>query len=138
MVYSKVRYDTKRSYFFCGGKMKKIIKIDGKDYTMQSSAYTQFAYKNLTGRSLLKDIQHITEIADKIDKDFSLVDDITEPILDIAFVMIQEADEKQVETREKFISSIESLYDDFNWVNEVVTLAINPISRQLQNQINTK
>ena len=52
--------------------------------------------------------------------------------------MIQEADEKQVETREKFISSIESLYDDFNWVNEVVTLAINPISRQLQNQINTK
>lgn len=118
--------------------MKKIIKIDGKDYTMQSSAYTQFAYKNLTGRSLLKDIQHITEVADKIDKDFSLVDDITEPILDIAYIMIQEADEKQVETKEKFISSIENLYDDFNWVNEVVTLAINPISRQLQNTHETK
>lgn len=118
--------------------MKKIIKIDGKEYTMQSSAYTQFAYKDLTGRSLLKDIQNIMELADKLEKDISLVDVITEPILDISFVMIQEADSNQVKTKEDFYKSIESLYDNFDWINEVVALAINPLSRQLQNQINNK
>lgn len=119
--------------FFNGGKMKKIINIDGKDYTMKSSAYTQFAYRNMTNRSLLKDLQHITSLAEKIEEDFSVIDEITEPILDIAFVMIQEADEKQVATKEEFYKSIESMYDNFEWINEVLALAINPLSRQLQN-----
>ena len=96
MIYSKVRYDTKRSYFFCGGKMKKIINIDGKDYTMQSSAYTQFAYKNLTGRSLLKDVKKIIELSGEVQNDFSVIDDFTEPLLDVAFVMIEEGDSNQV------------------------------------------
>lgn len=113
--------------------MKKIITIDGKEYTMKSSAYTQFAYKNLTGRSLLKDINNISKIADKIEEDMSLIDEITEPLLDISFVMIQEADSNQVKTKEEFYKSIESLYDNYDWIQEVMTLAINPISRQLQN-----
>ena len=115
--------------------MKKIIKIDGKEYEMKSSAYTQFAYKNLTGRSLLKDIQKFVDIQDKIEQDMSLIDEITEPLLDISYVMIQEADANQVKTKEEFYKSIESMYDDFDWINEVITLAINPISRQLQNEI---
>lgn len=115
--------------------MKKIIKIDGKEYEMKSSAYTQFAYKNLTGRSLLKDIQNISSIADKIQDDMSLIDEITEPLLDISFVMIQEANQEQVKTKEEFYKSIESMYDDNAWIQEVITLAINPISRQLQNEI---
>ena len=114
--------------------MKKIITIDGKEYTMKSSAYTQFAYKNLTGRSLLKDIQNISNIADKIEEDMSLIDEITEPLLDISFVMIQEADANQVKTKEEFYKNIESMFDDYGWIQEVMTLAINPISRQLQNQ----
>lgn len=114
--------------------MKKIIKIDGKEYEMKSSAYTQFAYKNLTGRSLLKDIQKFVDIQDKIQSDMSLIDEITEPLLDISYVMIQEADANQVKTKEEFYKSIESMYDDFDWINEVITLAINPISRQLQNE----
>ena len=114
--------------------MKKIVKIDGKEYTMQSSAYTQFAYKNLTGRSLLSDIQHISNVADKIETDLSYIDEITEPLLDIAFVMVQEADDKQVTNKEEFIKGIESIYDDYSWINDVIALAINPISRQLQNQ----
>lgn len=113
--------------------MKKIITIDGKEYTMKSSAYTQFAYKNLTGRSLLKDINNISKIADKIEEDMSLIDEITEPLLDISFIMIQEADSNQVKTKEEFYKSIESLYDNYDWIQEVMTLAINPISRQLQN-----
>lgn len=115
--------------------MKKIIKIDGKDYEMKSSAYTQFAYRNLTGRSLLKDIQNISNVADKIDSDMSLIDTITEPLLDISYVMIQEANENQVKTKEEFYKSIESLFDDYSWIQEVMTLAINPLSRQLQNEI---
>lgn len=115
--------------------MKKIITIDGKEYEMKSSAYTQFAYKNLTGRSLLKDIQNISNDADKIQEDMSLIDEITEPLLDISFVMIQEANQEQVKTKEEFYKSIDSIYDDNAWIQEVMTLAINPISRQLQNEI---
>lgn len=123
--------------FFCRKeeKMKKIINIDGKEYEMKSSAYTQFAYKNLTGRSLLKDIQNISNIADKINEDMSLIDNITEQLLDISYVMIQEADANQVKSKEDFYKSIESMYDNYDWINEVITLAINPISRQLQNEI---
>ena len=115
--------------------MKKIITIDGKEYEMKSSAYTQFAYKNLTGRSLLKDIQNISTIADKIQDDMSVIDEITEPLLDISFVMIQEANQEQVKTKEEFYKGIDSIYDNHEWIQEVIALAINPISRQLQNEI---
>lgn len=115
--------------------MKKIIKIDGKEYEMKSSAYTQFAYKNLTGRSLLKDIQNISNIADKIQDDMSVIDEITEPLLDISYVMIQEANQDQIKTKEEFYKGIESIYDNQDWIQEVISLAINPISRQLQNEV---
>lgn len=112
--------------------MKKIIKIDGKEYTMKSSAYTQFAYKNLTGRSLLKDIQNISNVADTLSEDLSAIDIITEPLLDISYVMIQEADESQVKSKEEFYKSIESMFNDNTWIQEVMELAINPLSGQLQ------
>ncbi len=115
--------------------MKKIINIDGKDYTMQSSAYTQFAYRNLTGRSLLKDLDKITKLTSNIEEDLSVLDEITEPMIDISFVMIQEADSNQVKTKEDFMKGIESLYDNIDWIFEVLALAINPLSRQLQNNI---
>ena len=44
--------------------MKKIVTIGGKEYSMKSSAWTQFKYKNDTGRKLLQDIQSITKLAD--------------------------------------------------------------------------
>ena len=116
--------------------MKKTITIDGRSYEMKSSAYTQFAYKNLTGRSLLKDIQKFTDIADKIEQDMSLLDDLTEPLLDISYIMIKEADEGQVKSREEFFQNIDSLYDNYDWINEVLTLAVGTYSRQLQNNNN--
>lgn len=115
--------------------MKKIIRIDGKEYEMKSSAYTQFAYKNLTGRSLLKDIQNISIVADKIQDDMSVIDEITEPLLDISYVMIDEANKEQVKSKEEFYKSIDSIYDNQEWIQDVITLAINPISRQLQNEV---
>lgn len=115
--------------------MKKIITIDGKEYEMKSSAYTQFAYKNLTGRSLLKDIQNISNIADKVQEDMSVIDEITEPLLDISYVMIQEANQEQVKTKEEFYKSINSIFENQEWIQEVMTLAINPLSGQLQNKV---
>ena len=114
--------------------MKKTIRIDNKDYFMQSSAYTQFAYKNETGRSLLHDLQEILKIKNSKKNDFSMedLDSVTELILKVSFVMIQEADETQVTDYVSFVKSIESMYDDTKWIDEVITLACTPISRQLQ------
>ena len=115
--------------------MKKIINIDGKEYEMKSSAYTQFAYKDLTGRSLLDDLKGLVNLEIKDEMDLSVLDKITVPLLDMAYTMIQEAGITEYKTKEEFIKSIDSLFDDVNWINEVVTLAINPISRQLQNEV---
>ena len=119
--------------------MKKIITIDGKEYSMKSSAYTQFAYKDMTGRSFLKDMQRVVNAVadkDKLVEDLAFLDEITLLILDAAYIMITEADASQVGTKEDFYKSIDSIYDDFNWIEEVILLACTPISRQLQADIN--
>lgn len=113
--------------------MKKLIKIDNKEYFLQSSAYTQFAYKNETGRSFLHDLEDILNIT-KSKTDYSVedLDNVTELILKISYVMIQEADPKQVPDYISFVKGIDSLYDDTQWIDEVIVLACTPISRQLQ------
>ena len=119
--------------------MKKIITIDGKEYSMKSSAYTQFAYKDMTGRSFLKDMQKVVNAVadkDKLTEDLAFLDEITLLILDAAYIMITEADASQVGTKEDFYKSIDSIYDDFSWIEEVILLACTPISRQLQTDIN--
>ena len=103
----------------------KIIKISGKEYEMKASAYTQFAYKNETGRSFLKDIKMLTQ-ADI--KDIEVIYDILEPLLDVAYVMIKEANPDQVNNRDDFYKSIDKLFDDVKWIEEVINLAISPLS----------
>ena len=113
--------------------MKKIINISGKDYTMQSSAYTQFAYKDLTGRSLLNDLQELIKLrSTKSDIELAMLDNVTELILKISYVMIQEADSSQVNDYVSFLKSIDDLYTDPNWIEEVILLACTPISGRLQ------
>ena len=110
--------------------MRKIITISGKEYTMQSSAWTQFKYKNDTGRRMLQDLRDISKLQEA-DEDTMLngVDDLTEILLKIAYVMIEEADPNQVKSYDDFLKSINSLYEDTNWINEVVELATSPLSR---------
>lgn len=118
--------------------MKKIINIDGKDYTMKSSAFTQFAYKNLTGRSFLKDIELVVNNIDKMKEDIGVLDIFIEPILDMSYVMIKEADETQVKTKEDFLLSIDNLFKDLQWITDVEEIALAPLSGQLQeNKDNT-
>lgn len=110
--------------------MKKIINIGGKDYTLKASAFTQFKYRNDTGRKMLQDLQELTKLqsADE-DTMISGIEDLTEIVLKMAYVMIEEADSTQVKSYDEFLKGIENLYDDINWINEVIELATSPLSR---------
>lgn len=110
--------------------MRKVITISGKEYTMKSSAYTQFKYKDITGRRMLKDLQDLGKLQNAADEEMiEGIDDLTEIILKMAFVMIEEADSKQVSSYEEFLKSIDNLYENTDWMNEVIELATSPISR---------
>jgi len=115
----------------------KIVKIGNKEFAMKSSAYTQFAYKNETGRNLLTDIQSIIELREKIEKEesinyFEILDNMTELLLKVAYVMALEADKNQIMDYTSFLKSIDNIYDDINWITDVIELACTPISGQLQ------
>lgn len=115
--------------------MEKKIKIGDKEYLMKASAWTQFAYKNETGRSFLTDIKDLTKLANKnitID-DIEILDDINNLVLPIAFVMTKEANSSQAVDYQDFLKGIDNLYDDLEWINDIIILACSPISRQLQN-----
>lgn len=110
--------------------MKKQVTISGKDYFMKSSAYTQFKYKDDTGRSLLTDLKAISNHdAEDIANN---VDDLLEMLLKMSYIMIQEADEKQVGTYNEFLKELDGLFDENNWISEVLELAISPLSRGIQ------
>ncbi len=116
--------------------MEKIIRISNKDYKMKASALTQFSYRNETGRSFLTDLQKLTELKD-IKEDFAsnieALDNVSDLLLRMAYIMVKEADKSQATNFEEFLGGIENLYDDTNWIQEVLELACSPLSRQLQN-----
>lgn len=119
--------------------MEKIIRISNKDYKMKASALTQFSYKDETGRSFLSDLKSLTELKD-VGEDLSLnietLDSVSNLILKIAYIMTREADKSQVPNFEEFLGGIENLYDNTDWIQEVLELACSPLSRQLQNNKN--
>jgi len=119
--------------------MKKIVTIGGKEYSMKSSAWTQFKYKNDTGRKLLQDIQSITKLANiKEAEVLGEMDDMIEILLRIAYTMIEEADPSQVENYEKFLKDADGIFEDQQWIMDVITLATSPISRGIQTDIQEK
>ena len=113
--------------------MEKIIKIDGKNYTMASSALTQFSYKNITGRSFLDDVKRLVDLSksENLLEDISSIDNISELLLQVSYVMVKEADKNQYISFEDFLKSIDNLYDDIQWIYEVIDLAVTPLSRNL-------
>lgn len=114
--------------------MRKIITIGEKEYSMKSSAYTQFKYRDVTGHRLLEDIQKLTKLNEMTaEEQITQTESLIEMILKIAFIMIEEADESQVTTFEEFLKGIDGLFDKTEWINEVIELASSPISRGLQN-----
>lgn len=110
--------------------MKKIVNISGKEYTIKSSAYTQFKYKDETGRKMLKDLQDLAKLQNANEEEMlESLDDLTEIILKMAYVMIEEADSTQVKSYEEFLKSIDNIYENTDWINDVVEVATSPISR---------
>lgn len=110
--------------------MKKIVNISGKEYTIKSSAYTQFKYKDETGRKMLKDLQDLAKLQNANEEEMlECLDDLTEIILKMAYVMIEEADSTQVKSYEEFLKSIDNIYEKTDWINDVVEVATSPISR---------
>ena len=113
--------------------MRKTINIGGKDYNMQASAYTQFKYKNDTGRKLMQDLNKLTELNTEDTKDtLNKLDDFLDIILRVAYTMIEEADKTQVNSFEEFLKGNDNLLEDNNWIGEVITLAMSPLSRGLK------
>lgn len=116
--------------------MEKTIKIGSKEFKMSSSAYTQFKYRNDTGRSLMQDLADFqTKYSDLLEgKEVNLakIDDLVETILRIAFIMANEKDKNQAQTFEDFLKQIDNYFIDVNWLNEVVELATSPFQRGIQ------
>lgn len=121
--------------------MEKTIKIGSKEYKMSSSAYTQFKYKNDTGRSLMqdlasfetkyKDLLNIKE--DEVNADMlGQIDEIIELVLRVAFIMANENDKTQASTYEDFLKQLDDYYSDLTWLTEVVGLATDPFQRRVQ------
>ena len=114
--------------FIMEGNMKKIIRIGNNDYSMQSSALTQFKYRDMTGRKLMQDINKIKDLREQNEDILAVLDDFLEILLQITYVMIVESDAKQVGSFEDFLKGIERLFDDVKWVDDVIDLAVTPIS----------
>lgn len=110
--------------------MEKIIRISNKDYKMKASALTQFSYRNETGRSFLTDLQKLTSITES---SFDAIDEVSELVLKMAYIMIREADKNQVTNYEEFLSNIDDLFGNPEWLQQVLELACSPLSRQIQN-----
>lgn len=110
--------------------MRKIIKICDKEYTAKSSAYTQFKYKNDTGRSLMSDLQKISKL-EKLDLDGQVegIENLLEIILKMAYIMIEEADSSQVTSYEDFLKELDGLFDEQQWFEDIIELAQSPFSR---------
>lgn len=110
--------------------MEKTIKICDKEYKMKSSAYTQFAYKNETGRGLMNDLQELTKLdLDNLEGNFEVIDLLNNLVLRMAYVMIKEADKNQVGGFDEFLKDIDNLYKETEWMTETIELAISPLSR---------
>jgi len=116
--------------------MEKVITISNKNFSMKSSALTQFSYKDFTGRSFLNDLQDLTKMHDKKNPSIDDLDNVTELILKIVFILIKEYDNKyntnQITDYQDLLSQIDNLYDNTEWLYQVLELACSPISRQLQ------
>lgn len=116
--------------------MEKIITISKKDYKMKASALTQFSYRDETGRSFLTDLQKLTELkglGEDLVSNIDALDNVSELILKIAYIMTKEADKSQISNYEEFLGGIDNLYDNTQWIQDVLELACSPLSRQLQN-----
>lgn len=115
--------------------MIKTIKLGGKEYQMKASAYTQFAYKDETGRSFLDDLSKLTEFkgvdTENTAEMLKALEPVLNIVLDVSYIMINEATPNTFNNRDDFYKSIDTILDDDNMesITEIIELAISPIYR---------
>lgn len=121
--------------------MIKTIKIGSNNYDLKSSAYTMFAYKNETGRSLISDVNtlykkfsKIQELSQEEQNDLMLeeMDDLSEKTLKLAYIMICEQN-KGFKSYDEFLREIDSLYENVDWILEVLELGMTPFQGRVSN-----
>lgn len=111
--------------------MRKVIKIGEKEYSIKSSAYTIFKYKNDTGRDLLADLKELSTLTN--DNALEQLTTLNDTLLRITYTMIVEADDKQVEDYDSWLKSIENVYGDVKWMSVSLECAIAPFSGKTEN-----
>lgn len=116
--------------------MRKKITVGNKEYEMQSSAYTQFKYKNDTGRTLIKDLTSLGKQYENITEENAIeqydgLDDFITTALRIAYIMSSEAKSFNG-SFESYLMEIDNYLENINWISEVVELALSPLSRNIQ------
>lgn len=120
--------------------MIKNVKIGKEEYTLKSSAFTIFAYKDQTGRDLLSDINAInikySEIANLSEQEqnniwMNEITSIIEHTLKIAHIMIKEANSNFKDYND-WLKDLEELLENPNWIMEVLEVGIAPFQGRVQ------
>lgn len=123
-----------------GGIMKKTIKIGTKEFQMSSSAYTQFKYKDITGKSFIKDLTDLAKKYESMKKDatqeeaiekFDDLDEFITTALRVAYIMSCEGKSFNG-SFDEYLMNIDNYLENTDWISEVVDLAISPLSRNIQ------
>ena len=119
--------------------MRKTITINGKEYIAKASAYTQFKYKNDTGRRMMSDLQRISKITEKTEEEqMEYIEELLEITLKMAYIMIEEADSSQLTTYDDFLKSIDGVFDNQEWITDIILLASAPLSRGIETNSQVK
>lgn len=116
--------------------MIKTTRIGNKDYVLKSSAYTIFAYKNETGRELLDDLASLQEISNRKNASVNDLCKITNLALKLAYILILEGDSSFKVSYDDFLKSIDSLYEDTGWIQDVILVGSSPFCGRIQNSRN--
>jgi len=110
--------------------MQKVITISNQKYTIKSSAWTQFKYKNDTGRNLLSDLQALQKkIEGKSESELiASLDDMLGVLMRITYNLIEEAGDDKVKSYEDFLKNVDDLFSDTQWLIDTLEVAIAPLS----------
>lgn len=125
--------------------MEKIIKICDKDIRMRASVRTHHEYKKMYSVGILEDVAKLQEkvqFAEKLTEEEAGVywtkqtDFLMEVGLRMAYVMAKGCD-KEILPYEDWLDTLgDGLFDNMNWLLEVMELAMSPFRRGVSQPTN--
>ena len=91
--------------------MIKTVKIGDKEYILNASAFTIFKYKNIFKKDLLKEMNSLEKRNENEE-----TGDVILSVLEFTYAM---SDINKEKSFEEFLSEIEGVLDNNNWIKEV-------------------